>query len=214
MTTKGLILLTAVLLSSLNRGFATTYYVNVNNPSPGSGLTWATAFTDLNLALAAVSAGDQIWVAKGTYKPTTTTNRAATFLITQECSIYGGFNGTETAATMANPTANPTILSGDIGTVGDPTDNSYHVVTYESPSASIITMNGFTITGGNANAGYPGSTTPALDNTGGGFLEWVTGGQTESVTLSHCTFTDNFAVYGGGFGAYGDGSQTAYGIVY
>ena len=212
---KGLILLTAVLLCALNKSFAAIYYVNVNNPTPGSGLTWATAFTNLNLALATAGNGDQIWVAKGTYKPTTTTDRTVTFAITQGYSIYGGFNGTETAVTMANPTANPTILSGDIGAVGDPTDNSYHVVTYQSVPSTNITMDGFTITGGNANADYPASTTPEANNTGGGFFELATAGQTESAVISHCTFTANFAVNGGGFAAYGDNaSQTFYSIVY
>ena len=210
-------LLILLLLSLSCKSFATIYYVNINNSTPGSGLTWATAFNDLNQALAIYSSGDQIWVAKGTYYPTTTTDRTATFTITNYLSLYGGFNGTETAATMANPTANPTILSGDIGIPGNAADNSYHVVTFTyPPTGSGLTMDGFTITGGNANQGYPASTTPAAANTGGGFLELSVNNQMQSATISHCTFTANFAVYGGGFGAYGDGnsSGTAYGIVY
>ena len=212
-TLKILILL---LLSFSCKSFATVYYVNINNATPGSGLTWATAFTDLNQALAVYSSGDQIWVAKGTYYPTATTNRAATFSITQGLNLYGGFNGSETAYTMANPTANPTILSGDIGVAGDATDNSYHVVTFSCPATSGLTMDGFTITGGNANQGYPGSTTPTSSNTGGGLLELSITGQFQSASITHCTFTSNFAVYGGGFGAYGDGNNSAtfYNIVY
>ena len=209
-------LLILLLLSLSCKSFATIYYVNISNSTPGSGLTWGTAFNDLNQALAVYSSGDQIWVAKGTYYPTTTTDRTATFSITNYLSLYGGFNGTETAATMANPTANPTILSGDIGVVGNAADNSYHVVTFTSSAGSGLTMDGFTITGGNANQGYPASTTPAAANTGGGFLELSVNNQMQSATISHCIFTANFAVYGGGFGAYGDGnsSGTAYGIVY
>jgi len=212
--TKILAVLFIVLLSHPCKILAVTYYVNVNNPTPGSGGSWATAFNDLNQALAVVSSTlDQIWVAKGTYKPTTTTNRAATFLIPVGCSIYGGFNGTETGYNQANPVANPTILSGDIGIPGVPTDNSYHVVTYESSTSSII-FDGFTITGGYADAGYPGSTAPSPNNTGGGFLELSQTGEFNSPSISHCIFTSNFAVYGGGFGAYGDGGTTFFGIVY
>ena len=211
---KTLKILVLLLLSLSCKSFATIYYVNISNATPGSGLTWASAFNDLNQALAVYSSGDQIWVAKGTYYPTTTTNRAATFSISNYLSLYGGFNGTETASTQANPTANPTILSGDIGVAGDATDNSYHVVTYTSPVGSNIVVDGFTITGGNANQGYPGNTTPSANNTGGGFLELSTSGQMASPAISHCTFTSNFAVYGGGFGAYGDASMSYFTIVY
>jgi len=212
--TKTVALILIVLLSQPGRTSATIYYVNASNPTPGSGTTWATAFTDLNQALAALSSVfDQIWVAQGTYKPTTTTNRSATFMISKGIPIYGGFNGTETAYTQANPTAYPTILSGDIGVPGVPTDNSYHVVTYESTSSN-MTLDGFTITGGYADAGYPVSTTPSPNNTGGGFLELSLTGEFNSPAISHCIFTSNFAVWGGGFGAYGDGGSTYFGIVY
>jgi len=205
-----------MLLSFSCKSFATIYYVNINNPTPSSGLTWAAAFNDLNQALAVYSDGDQIWVAKGTYYPTATTDRTATFSITKGLSLYGGFNGGETVYTMANPTANPTILSGDIGIPGNAADNSYHVVTYSSPATTGLTMDGFTITGGNANQGYPASTVPTSSNTGGGFLELSISNFFQSAFITHCTFTSNFAVYGGGFGAYGDGlnSATFYSIVY
>lgn len=212
---KTLKILTVLLISISNKSLATRYYVNINNPTPGAGTSWASAFTDLNQGLAAATGVfDQLWVAQGIYKPTTTTNRAATFSILGNQTIYGGFVGNETAYTQANPAAYPTILSGDIGIPGDATDNSYHVVTYTSASYSNLTMDGFIITGGNANQGYPAITTPSPDNTGGGFLELETNGYMTSASLSHCTFTSNFAVYGGGFGAYGDASTTFYGIVY
>ncbi len=53
---------------------ATVRYVNASRPdNAGNGLTWATAYKDLQTALAAAVDGDQIWVALGTYKPTTST---------------------------------------------------------------------------------------------------------------------------------------------
>ena len=47
--------------------------------------------------LLAAGAGTEIWVAEGTYKPTTGTDRSATFSLPDGVVIYGGFSGVETA---------------------------------------------------------------------------------------------------------------------
>ncbi len=67
--------------------------------------------------------GEQIWVAKGTYKPsketdgTTDTPREFTFQMIEGVEIYGGFAGTETEASQRLDygvgETNETILSGD-----------------------------------------------------------------------------------------------------
>jgi parallel beta-helix repeat protein len=144
--------------------------------------TWANA-CELRYALTSAVSGKEIWAAVGTYKPTTDTNRAATFQLKDGVALYGGFAGTETARTQRNPAANVTILSGDIGVAGDSNDNSCHVVR----GATGATMDGFTITAGNAsNCAYP-------DDFGGGMLN-----QTSSPTLTTVTFSGNAARYGGG----------------
>jgi hypothetical protein len=71
--------------------FAATIYVNVNNATPGTGGTWATAYKDLGLALGEAANGDQVWVAQGTYKPTTGMDRTVSFLLNAGVSLYGGF---------------------------------------------------------------------------------------------------------------------------
>ncbi len=185
--------------------FAATIYVNVNNSTPGTGGTWATAYKDLGLALGAAANGDQVWVAQGTYRPTTGTDRTVSFLLNAGVSLYGGFTGVETAIGQRNWTTNVTILSGDIGAVGDASDNSYSVVTITNNHSS-ATIDGFTVRDGNANENYPASTALTTYNQGGGILcpagvNGYVGG-----IVDHCIVTANFAVYGGGFCAYANGT--------
>ncbi len=68
----------------------------------------------------------QIWVAKGTYKPAFA-NRDSAFIMRNNVASFGGFAGIETQLSQRNWQLNPTILSGDIGTVGNRSDNSHDV---------------------------------------------------------------------------------------
>ena len=107
--------------------------------------------------------------------------------------IYGGFSGTETLLNQRDPASNVTTLSGDIGVLANVTDNSYHVVTSSGTNNSAI-LDGFTITGGNANGS-------SSDNTGGGILN--DGG---SPTLSNLIISGNRASANGG-GMYNNSSN-------
>src|SRR5216110_1584324 len=57
------------------------------------GTSWGDAFTDLQQALAAATAGDTIRVADGTYTPSSTTNRASSFTMKNGVAVIGGFAG-------------------------------------------------------------------------------------------------------------------------
>jgi hypothetical protein len=168
---------------------STVWYVNASaigaGMSPAAGISWANAFTDLQSALRVAQPGDQIWVAQGTYKPTTSTDRTASFALKDGVAVYGGFGGTETQLSQRDLMHHTTILSGDIGTAGDNSDNSYHVVTAVNVSAAAI-LDGFTITGGNAHGG-------ADQGIGGGLFA-----DNAKVTLAHLIFTGNSAYTGGG----------------
>jgi hypothetical protein len=66
-------------------------------------------------------------------------------------ALYGGFAGAEFLRSERSIAANVTTLSGDLN--GDDastgkSENSYHVVT----GVTGATLDGFTVTGGNANA--------------------------------------------------------------
>lgn len=122
-------------------------YVNAANINTRQdGRTWVTAFSSLQAGIdaAAKQGGGEVWVAKGTYKPTTGTDRNASIQLRAGVAVYGGFAGTETERDQRDWERNPTILSGDIGKPGDPSDNSYHVVS----GADDAVLDGFIITGG------------------------------------------------------------------
>ncbi len=163
-------------------------YVDADALAGGGGTSWSDAYTDLQDALDRAGLGWQIWVAEGTYKPTDGTDRTASFQMVNGVGIYGGFVGTEESLDDRNWETNVTVLSGDIGTVGDNSDNSYHVFYHPSGLGldSSAVLDGFTITGGNANGDYP-------DSEGGGMYN-----NGSSPTLSNCTFSENSAKYGGG----------------
>ncbi|NCR59271.1 MAG: cadherin [Microcystis aeruginosa LL13-06] len=173
-----------------------TIFVRSNAGGGNNGTSWTDAFTSLQDALAAARSGDTIWVAGGTYKPTITTDRTATFTLKNQVEIYGGFAGvSETSLSQRDLIANPTILSGDIGTanVGD---NVYHVVTASLTTNTAI-LDGFTISGGNANG------TGTNQNYGGGLFN-----NNGSPTLRNVIFENNTATYGGGISNLSASSST------
>ncbi len=98
-------------------------------------------------------------MAAGSYRPTTINKdpRTASFTLKAGVAIYGGFAGTETLRSQRNWNTRVARLTGDIGIVGSASDNSYHVVV----GANGATLDGLTITGGNANGG-------GSNDTGGG----------------------------------------------
>lgn len=142
-------------------------YVKPVATGTADGSSWANALGDLQEAIDQAGSSSQIWVAGGTYKPSHLpnnyqsfsrpwTDRDFTFLIGIGTTIYGSFAGTESNLSERTPavmSANPSILSGDIGTPGDITDNALHVVLIGRTTNSVDggVLDGFTITGGNAN---------------------------------------------------------------
>ena len=128
-------LLPTLLLAGLTAATAAAQTIVYVTPGgTGDGTSWANATGDLAGAMASVLPGTDIWVAQGTYRPTTCATapcsdaaRAVSFELRPQIKVIGGFLGGETDMTQADP-ANVTTLSGDIGVAGDPTDNSYNVV--------------------------------------------------------------------------------------
>ena len=147
------------------------------------GADWSTP-CDLKFAISTATSGAEIWVQQGTYYPGTI--RDDYFSLKNGVAIYGGFAGTETVRSQRNsdPATNGTVLSGDIGTVGSNGDNSYHVVVANFVLNTAV-LDGFTITGGNAN----GSTL----NFGGGIYV-----NDSYPTLTNLVISQNTATNAGG----------------
>jgi len=169
----------------------------VTQGGTGNCSSWANA-CGLQTALTTSISGDEIWVAAGTYKPTTTAaDYTATFQLKENVAVYGGFTGTEATISERNPVTNTTVLSGDVN--GDDmgftnnSENVYHVVT----NANNTTMDGFIIIGGNANGGT------ASSQNGGGIFN-----NTGNITLANITFQNNRAYNNGGGMYNASGSNT------
>jgi hypothetical protein len=172
-----------------------TIYVDADAAGANNGDTWDDAYTTLQPAMDEAVAGDQIWVAEGIYKPTVehggSGDRYRSFQMKSDVAIYGGFAGTENSLEERDWVLHETILSGDLGSEDDASDNSYHVFYHPAGTGldSSAILDGFTVTGGNANLlDYP-------HFFGGGMLNI---GSSSSPALANCTFSGNSSVYYGG----------------
>jgi hypothetical protein len=164
-----------------------TYYVNDDAAGADNGTSWKNAFTDLQSALAVAAAGDSVWVAAGTYKPSvsiddSTDARTASFSLKSGVALYGGFAGVEKDLKKRSSDPALTVLSGDIGVAGDAIDNSYHVVYAKGVSGAVL--DGFTVTlgrGDRAGIIYMGR-----DTQGAGMYNYES-----ALTVANCVFSDN-----------------------
>jgi predicted outer membrane repeat protein len=161
-------------------------YVDYYASGANNGSSWPDAYkavVGLKMALENPNC-TEIWVADGVYIPGAT--RGSAFQLKNGVAIYGGFAGGETAREQRDPSANVTILSGNVDlNPSTDTGNAYHVVT-ASGTGSTAVLDGFTITDGYADGSAP-------DNSGGGI--YMNGG---SPTLGNLNIEYNTATQGGG----------------
>jgi parallel beta-helix repeat protein/predicted outer membrane repeat protein len=198
-------------------------YVDSNAIAEFDGSSWAFAFRTLRDAIVQVRPGDEIRVAKGIYKPnrettwsggrggsgrfeiTASNDRTATFELINGVTFKGGYAGYgEPYPDARDIDLYETILSGDLDgndvDIVGPDDllnessraeNSYHVVT----GSGTAVLDGFTITGGNANE--------SSNSEGGGFYN-----QYGVVEIINCKLIANSAKSDGG-GIYNELSNTS-----
>jgi hypothetical protein len=216
---EGAPLLAAVLLFCINASAsATTLYVDINNPTPVSPYTnWVTAATNIQDAVDAAMAGDEVVVSNCVYQAggrlasgTPTTNRlvldkavtvrslngpAVTIILGQPALNGGNGNGAVRCAYLADGatlsgftlTNGATVITGS----GDLGGGVFCAFGSAVVTNCILTGN----QAGEDGGGASGGTLFNCQLTGNrAFL----GGGGRSSTLNNCTLSSNSATYGGG----------------
>jgi hypothetical protein len=159
---------------------------------PGAdGLSWATAFSDVQDALDRATCGCEVWIAGGTYTPTRSLDAPGTaadprnrsFVLWPGAHVYGGFVGNEADRPSIATGASETILSGDLGQAGVRDDDAYHVVI----GADGAELGSVTLRWGNANGLEAGQ------SVGAGLFVFGA-----SMNLRDVTISDNDAESGAG----------------
>ncbi len=166
------------------------------------GSSWSNAFQGsdgLQVALGVALSDDDIFVAEGTYFPTTGTSRTASFALANGVELFGGFVGTEASPSERPPFGTaPSVLDGDLAGDGNGPgaflDNSFHIVRTTGTNATAV-LDGFTVTGGAATGGG------ANNDRGGGILCLGNVGP----TVRNCRFVENRSSFGGAAGYINNG---------
>ncbi|WP_298512421.1 choice-of-anchor Q domain-containing protein [uncultured Kordia sp.] len=206
-------------------------YVDIDATGANDGSSWANAYTDLNDALTGIATGTErtIWIADGTYTPTTTNTdpRTATYTVPTLVKIYGGFIGTETMLSQRNPSVNITKLSGDVlgndnGTLNTTestrTDNIYHIISLREDMTDVL-VDGITISDANPSGGgtFTGPVANRINNGTGGAVYVALANNSDRVEaiFNNCIIENNTANDGGAaFGSYvqNSGASVSYNV--
>ncbi len=146
--------------------------------------------------------------------------------------LYGGFdpaNGIDdlsdtriTPTKAGAPAGGGTILSGDFNgddqvtgsgstlSITHNTENAYHVIVAANTSSITTEIDGFTITGGNANgtSNITVNSTQIYQTRGGGIYS-SSSSSSSSVTVTNSSISGNSATYGGGIYSYSFSSYSS-----
>ena len=178
------LVLFACLVLLVPAAAADVWYVDKDNTGgTENGLSWLAAYTTIQAAVNAAAIYDEVWVVEGVYNGQRANDRGS-LVMREWVDIYGGFAGVEEDRDERDWDIHVTIIDGSTARGGEP---AYHVVVGEDDA----TLDGFTITGGNAAGAEDVPTDDRVD--GGGMHNGMV-----SPTIVNCTFTGNSASYNGG----------------
>jgi subtilisin family serine protease len=149
-------------------------YVDDDANDSGDGLSWDTAFEDLQDALDSVENNqcyDRLYVAAGTYKPTEDANLTApSFALRNNIALFGHFSDeTDPADRDLSNSSYDTILQGEIET-GQSVQN---VVTADGATGAVL--DGFIVTGATVSNSHGINIYNQAD-----------------ISIANCKFTENF----------------------
>ena len=159
------------------------------------GMSWATAYSDLQSAVDAAPANAHVWVAEGRY----TATGDAVLNMRAAVALYGGFSGTEVYRDQRDWNARKSIIDGQEARRG-------------VMGADNATLDGFTVTRGSAESGagvFINGTSPVIAHCvfTGNYATIIGGGLVNSggvPLIEDCVFRGNTAKLAGG-GMYCDG---------
>ena len=210
--------------------FQSIRYVTVAGAGSKDGSSWVNAYPGDSLQFAINQGLGEVRVASGTYFPKYDVNGSLSagtpknrvFTIARKAVIYGGFAGNETDLSQRIKSdidgngkienweyQNQTIFSGDIGVIGDSTDNCINVVTFtnisSAPSDSAI-VDGVTISS-SSQAAVLITNSYSVDKIKNCIITKSVGGAQlkASATLYQCLITKNKANLGSGIYFKGGG---------
>ena len=207
-STRAVLVSSCILLgASLLPAFGDVWYVDVDNAAgPWDGTSWPTAFQTIQEGINAAYASlggegeAEVWVAEGLYDEPRTSDphgsgNTGSVMMKEDVHLCGGFADTETERDQRDWEIHLTVIDGATARDGDP---ACHVIV----GADNATLDGFTITGGNANGG---DSSDDPERQGGGMYN----SDESSPTVTNCTFSGNSAsgYHGSGGGMYNSNSS-------
>jgi cysteine-rich repeat protein len=170
-------------------GICVAYVDQSADTQAADGLSWESAFADIQLAVDTVAALDkrcEVWVAQGNYHQYRT-NRGDSLRLRTNVSLYGGFAGDETMRSERDPAAHPTVV---LGTSTDGQHQVFHVIT--AHSVVDATVSGVTVTGGRADGD------PNFGDDRGGAVQSIS----SAGIFDQVLFDDNVGIDGGAVHVY------------
>src|SRR5882724_3160631 len=188
---RSLVFFTAVLLlASAGRTSCATYYVDQNSTNSTPPYTnWATAATNIQDAIDAAVAGDEVVVTNGLYA---TGGRA----------VYG----TMTSVAVDEPLLLRSVNGPQFTVIDGRHSNRCVYLTNGASLYGFTLANGFAAQNSYGGGLYCQSVTAVISNcvlSGNSVANYGDGGGAYNGTLNDCTLSNNWAPYGSGGGAVG-----------
>lgn len=192
-----------VILASPSTVCADIYRVDANSPATSpDGSSWTMAYQLLQDAMDRATTGDTIRVAGGSYRPDLDTtdlfppehledSRTESFSLKAGVIVLGGFSGNANLSAPDVRGIAVSVLTGDIGTQSDASDNSFHIVTGGTATEATL-LDGFTIKLGNGNG-----TTDSTRRGAGIYLFNQNEPRIENCIIEYCTVDDSIGMGGG-----------------